>query len=71
MTPKERRNFKILKGSRKRRIAAGSGTTVQDVNRLLKQFKDMTVMMKRVRKLGKKGLMRHGLPGMPPSGFTA
>ncbi len=71
MTPKERRNAKILKGSRKRRIAAGSGTTVQDVNRLLKQFKDMTVMMKRVRKLGKKGLMRHGLPGMPPSGFTA
>ncbi len=71
MTPKERRNVKILKGSRKRRIAAGSGTTVQDVNRLLKQFKDMTVMMKRVRKLGKKGLMRHGLPGMPPSGFTA
>ena len=71
MTPKERRNFKILKGSRKRRVAAGSGTTVQDVNRLLKQFKDMTVMMKRVRKLGKKGLMRHGLPGMPPSGFTA
>ena len=71
MTPKERRNAKILNGSRKRRIAAGSGTTVQDVNRLLKQFKDMTVMMKRVRKLGKKGLMRHGLPGMPPSGFTA
>jgi signal recognition particle subunit SRP54 len=71
MTPKERRNAKILKGSRKRRVAAGSGTTVQDVNRLLKQFKDMTVMMKRVRKLGKKGLMRHGLPGMPPSGFTA
>ena len=71
MTPKERRNAKILKGSRKRRVAAGSGTTVQDVNRLLKQFKDMTGMMKRVRKLGKKGLMRHGLPGMPPSGFTA
>jgi signal recognition particle subunit SRP54 len=69
MTPKERRNVKLLNGSRKRRIAAGSGTTVQDVNRLLKQFKDMNVMMKRVKKMGKKGLMRHGMPGMMPPGF--
>ena len=69
MTPGERRKAKVLNSSRKRRIAAGSGTTVQDVNRLLKQFKDMTVMMKRVRKMGKKGLARHGLPGMMPPGF--
>ncbi len=69
MTPGERRKVKVLNSSRKRRIAAGSGTTVQDVNRLLKQFKDMTVMMKRVRKMGKKGLARHGLPGMMPPGY--
>ena len=69
MTPAERRNVKVMNGSRKRRIAAGSGTTVQDVNRLLKQFKDMSLMMKRVRKMGKKGLMRHGLPGMMPPGM--
>jgi len=68
MTPAERRNVKLLNGSRKRRIAGGSGTTVQDINRLLKQFKDMTLMMKRVKKMGKKGLMRHGMPGMPGSG---
>lgn len=69
MTPKERRNVKLLNGSRKRRIASGSGTTVQDVNRLLKQFKDMNLMMKRVKKMGKKGLARHGMPGMMPPGF--
>ena len=68
MTPAERRNVKLLNGSRKRRIAGGSGTTVQDINRLLKQFKDMTLMMKRVKKMGKKGLMRHGMPGMPGPG---
>ena len=69
MTPKERRNVKLLNGSRKRRIASGSGTTVQDVNRLLKQFKDMNLMMKRVKKMGKKGMMRHGMAGMMPPGF--
>jgi signal recognition particle subunit SRP54 len=73
MTPKERRNPDILKASRKKRIAAGSGTTVQDVNKLLKQFDDMSDMMKRVNKLGQKGLMRQGLgalmpKGMPPMG---
>ena len=51
----------IIKASRKKRIAAGSGTSVQEVNRLLKQFDDMTTMMKRMSKLGQKGLMRHGL----------
>ena len=69
MTRAERKNARLLNGSRKRRIAAGSGTTVQDVNRLLKQYRQITGMMKRVGKLGKKGLMRHGFPGVPPQGF--
>lgn len=68
MTPKERLNPKILNGSRRRRIAEGSGTTVQDVNRVLKQFKQMSQMMKKAGKMGKKGMMRGGgmLPGMMP-----
>jgi signal recognition particle subunit SRP54 len=49
MTPEERRSPKILKASRKRRIAAGSGTTVQDVNALLKQFQEMQRMMKQMQ----------------------
>ena len=61
MTPRERRRPEIIKASRKRRIATGSGTTVQDVNRLMKQFMEMSRMMKKVNKLGKKGLMRGGL----------
>lgn len=73
MTLKERRTPDIIKASRKKRIAAGSGTSVQEVNRLLKQFDDMSAMMKRMNKLGQKGLMRHGLqalmPGRRPSGF--
>ena len=64
MTPRERRNARIIAASRKRRIAAGSGTTVQEVNRLLKQHRQMAQMMKRMGKLGKKGLMRHGLAGL-------
>ncbi len=66
MTPKERRAPDIIKASRKRRIAAGSGTTVQEVNRLLKQFDDMSAMMKRMNKLGQKGLMRGGLSALLP-----
>ena len=66
MTPAERRNPKLLNGSRKRRIAGGSGTTVQDINRLLKQVKQMNVMMKRAGRLGEKGLMRAGMPGLVP-----
>lgn len=66
MTRTERKHVKILNASRKRRIAAGSGTSVQEVNRLLKQFHEMTTMVKKVNKLGKKGLMRHGLPGAFP-----
>ncbi len=66
MTMKERRTPEIIKASRKKRIAAGSGTTVQDVNKLLKQFDDMSTMMKKMRKLGQKGLMRHGLGAIMP-----
>jgi len=65
MTPRERRSPKIIQASRKRRIAAGSGTSVSDVNKLLKQHLMMVKVMKKVGKLGKKGLMRQGLPGMP------
>lgn len=64
MTLKERRNYKILNGSRRRRIASGSGATVADVNRLLKQFQDMRDMMKRMSKVGEKGLKRQGLRGL-------
>ncbi|MCL2427762.1 MAG: signal recognition particle protein [Alphaproteobacteria bacterium] len=70
MTPKERRAPDIIKASRKRRIAAGSGTSVQEVNRLLKQFDDMSTMMKRMNKLGQKGLMRHGLAAVMPKGMA-
>ena len=49
MTPKERKNPDILKASRKKRIAAGSGQTVEEVNRLLKQFDQMKVMMKQMK----------------------
>lgn len=54
MTPEERRNPKVIKASRKRRIAAGSGTTVQDVNALLRQFKQMQRMMKQLGTGGRK-----------------
>ncbi len=66
MTGDERQRPKVIQASRKRRIAAGSGTSVQEVNKLLKQFQTMNKMMKKVGKMGNKGLMRHGLPGMPP-----
>ncbi|MEO5338787.1 MAG: signal recognition particle protein [Magnetospirillum sp. WYHS-4] len=77
MTVKERRNPKILNGSRRKRIAAGSGTSVQEVNKLLKQHLQMAEMMKKMGKMGKKGLFGGGpppgmLPGggmMPPPGF--
>lgn len=71
MTPQERRKPEIIRGARKRRIAAGSGTQVQEVNRLLKQFEQMRDMMKRVGKGGMGGIskMLAGLkgrfPGMP------
>ena len=64
MTPGERHNPKVIHASRKRRIATGSGTSVQEINKLLKQHKQMVTTMKKVNKLGKRGLMRHGLPGL-------
>jgi len=69
MTPQERRHPAVIKGSRKRRIANGSGTQVQDVNRLLKQFTQMQKMMKRMKKKGGLGRMMQGMGrggGMPP-----
>ncbi|MBU2089527.1 MAG: signal recognition particle protein, partial [Alphaproteobacteria bacterium] len=76
MTKKERKDIKLLNGSRRKRIAAGSGTSVQDVNRLLKQYQDMSRMMKMMGKKGMlKGLMGAmgggggGMPQMPPGGL--
>jgi signal recognition particle subunit SRP54 len=66
MTKKERHAPDIIKASRKKRIAAGSGTSVQEVNKLLKQFDDMSTMMKRMSKLGQKGLMRNGISALMP-----
>jgi len=74
MTQNERINPRLLNGSRKRRIAVGSGNSVQDLNRLLKQFKQMTLMMK---KMGKKGagmditnMQDINMPGGLPKGFN-
>ena len=70
MTPKEKRNPDLLNASRRKRIAAGSGTTVQDVNKLMRQFEDMRAMMKKMTKggMGKKGFGR-GMPGGFPTDF--
>src|SRR5690606_10944376 len=74
MTPKERAFPDVIKGSRKRRIAAGSGTQVQDVNKLLKQFMQMQKMMKKMKGGGMKKMMRAmggmgGMGGKMPGGF--
>ncbi|MEO1541612.1 MAG: signal recognition particle protein [Pseudomonadota bacterium] len=73
MTKKERRQPQILQASRKKRIAKGSGMEVSDLNKLLKMHRQMSDMMKKMGKMGKKGLMRQGLGalmgkggGMPP-----
>jgi signal recognition particle subunit SRP54 len=80
MTPQEREFPNILKGARKRRIATGSGTQVQDINRLLKQFIQMQKMMKKMKGGGMAKMMRGmqgkfpgGMPGggMPPGGFPS
>lgn len=72
MTRKERRRPELLNGSRKRRITMGSGTSIQDLNRLLKQHKQMQRMMKKM-KGGKMANMMRGMGGMggmnPPGGF--
>ncbi|OLC12630.1 MAG: signal recognition particle protein [Candidatus Rokubacteria bacterium 13_1_40CM_69_27] len=64
MTPQERRHPEIINGSRRQRIARGSGTSVQDVNRLLKQYAQLRKMMKQFKGLEGK-LPRAGLPGFP------
>ena len=61
MTKKERVHPKLLNASRKKRIASGSGTTVQEVNKLIKSHQQMEKMMKRMKKMGKKGMMRGGI----------
>jgi len=66
MTKKERLRPEIIKASRKKRIAAGSGVQVSDVNKLLKQFDDLSDMMKKIGKMGQKGLMRQGLSALMP-----
>ena len=65
MTPKERRNHEIISGSRRKRIAAGSGASVQDVNQLLRQYAQMSKMFKSMGKGGlAKSLLRGGMAGM-------
>lgn len=68
MTPQERRNPDIISGSRRRRIAKGSGTQIQDVGRLIKQHKQMQRMMRRFSRKGGMGKMMRGLGGMIPGG---
>ena len=58
MTPKERRNPDLLNASRRRRIASGSGTEVQDVNRLIKQYREAQKLFKTLKKTGGRGMSR-------------
>ena len=69
MTKREKRNPDVLNASPRKRIAAGSGTTVQDVNRLMKQFEEMRAMMKRFGGKGKKGIGRKMFGGKMPDIF--
>lgn len=79
MTPDERKHPKKLNASRKKRIAAGSGTSVQDINKLFKQWQQMETVMKQMKKMGKGGLMKMamsrmmggggGMGGLPPGMF--
>jgi signal recognition particle subunit SRP54 len=77
MTKKERANPALLQASRKKRIAAGSGMQVSDLNKLLKMHRQMADMMKKMGKMGKKGMMRQmgsllgGKGGMPPGGMPS
>ncbi|MDI9409603.1 MAG: signal recognition particle protein [Candidatus Pacebacteria bacterium] len=64
MTPKERRDWKILNAKRRLRIAAGSGTTVAEINRLLKQFQEISTMMKKMRGMQQSGALQRMMPGM-------
>ncbi len=65
MTPEERRDPSILNGSRRRRIAKGSGTTVREINELMKQFEQMKKMMKTMSKMSKMGRAMQGLKNLP------
>ncbi len=69
MTPMERRKPEVINGSRKRRVAQGSGTQIQDVNRLLKQHKQMQRMMKKMGSKGGMANMMRGMKGRLPPGF--
>ena len=69
MTAKERRNPDIISGSRKRRIAAGSGTYIQEINRLLKQHKQMAKMMKKFGSKSGMAKLARGMKGMMPPGM--
>jgi len=68
MTPQERKHPAIIKGSRRKRIAAGSGCQVQDVNKLLKQHMQMAKMMKKMKGGGMAKMMR-GMKGQMPPGM--
>jgi signal recognition particle subunit SRP54 len=69
MTKKERLNSDIISGSRRKRIAAGSGTSVQDVNQLLRQYAQMSKMFKQFGKGGlAKTMMRGGMAGLAGMG---
>lgn len=65
MTPEERQNPELLNGSRRRRIAQGSGTKVREINQLMKQFDQMKKMMKTMSKMGKAGRALQGLKNLP------
>ncbi len=69
MTKQERQKPELLKASRKRRVAAGSGVSVTEVNQLLKQFDMLSDMMKKIGRMGQKGLMRQGLSALMPRGM--
>ena len=69
MTPKERRTPDVISGSRKRRIAAGSGTSIQEINRLLKQHKQMAKMMKKFGSKSGMAKLARGMKGMMPPGM--
>jgi len=68
MTPEERTDPSILNGSRRRRIANGSGTKVRDVNELIKQFEQMKKMMKTMSKFGKMGRAMQNFKNLPMFG---
>ena len=72
MTSKEKQNINLLNASRRKRIATGSGTSVHDVNRLVKQYMEMAKVMKKMGKQGAGGLLKSlmggGLPGGSPQG---